>query len=337
MMDFALDATQTSLRDLAREIFTEQASHDRLKELEAGRQSFDAELWSVLQRAGLSGVGTEDGGFLEQCVVLVEQGRAVAPVPLWSHLLASTVVGSADELLTLALDEPGAEDAAATATSARRTNGALTLTGDKVGVPAMDEATAIVVSAATDDGPALFRVDTKDVRGDRRATTAGFPEFLVHLDDAPASLLTGDANELALLAVVALCAIGVGVAERALEMTASYTSERKQFERPLGSFQAVQQRAADAYIDVEAMRATMWQAAWRLSEGMDAAREVAIAKFWAAEGSQRVVATAQHLHGGMGADIDYPLHRYTLWAKWVELAFGGATVQLARIGEVVAS
>jgi alkylation response protein AidB-like acyl-CoA dehydrogenase len=98
----------------------------------------------------------------------------------------------------------------------------------------------------------------------------------------------------------------------------------------------VQQRAADAYIDVEAMRATMWQAAWRISEGLPAEREVAIAKFWAAEGGQRVVSSAQHLHGGVGADIDYPLFRYTLWSKWAELSFGAATATLARVGEAIA-
>jgi alkylation response protein AidB-like acyl-CoA dehydrogenase len=136
--------------------------------------------------------------------------------------------------------------------------------------------------------------------------------------------------------VVALCALGVGVAERALELTASYVSQRQQFGRPLGSFQAVQQRAADAYIDVEVMRQTMWQAAWRLAEGLEASREVAIAKFWAAEGGHRVTATAQHLHGGMGVDVDYPLHRYTLWSKWIELSFGGAAHQLARMGEALA-
>ena len=98
----------------------------------------------------------------------------------------------------------------------------------------------------------------------------------------------------------------------------------------------MQQRAADAYIDVEAMRTTMWQAAWRISEGLDADHAVAVAKFWAAEGGQRVVSAAQHLHGGMGSDIDYPLYRYTLWSKWVELAFGGATPTLARMGEALA-
>ena len=85
------------------------------------------------------------------------------------------------------------------------------------------------------------------------------------------------------------------------------------------------QRAADAYIDTEAVRLTAWQAAWRLSEGRPATEEVAVAKFWAAEGGQRVAHAAQHLHGGIGVDLDYPLHRYFLWAKQLELTLGGAT------------
>jgi alkylation response protein AidB-like acyl-CoA dehydrogenase len=120
-------------------------------------------------------------------------------------------------------------------------------------------------------------------------------------------------------------------------MTAEYTKTREQFERPIATFQAVGQRAADAYIDTEAVRLTALQAAWRLEEGLPAAAEVAIAKFWAADGGQRVVHAAQHLHGGIGVDRDYALHRYFLWAEQVELAFGGATAQLVRLGDLLAA
>jgi alkylation response protein AidB-like acyl-CoA dehydrogenase len=323
-MDFAYDDTQKALADVARQIFEAHATHDRLKELEAGGQSFDRELWQALDRAGITTLGVEDGGFLEQCVVLVEQGRTVAPVPLWSHLTGNTFARRAQGIVTIALDEPGADDAFARTTSAAHG----TLSGEKIGVPAWDEASWVVVSAA--DG--LYVVEADEVTVERRVTTARFPEFSAAFDMTPAEPVDGDAADLARRAIVALCAIGVGIAERALEITATYTSERKQFGQPLGAFQAVQQRAADAYIDVEAMRMTMWEAAWRISEGLDADHAVSVAKFWAAEGGQRVVSSAQHLHGGMGADIDYPLHRYTLWSKWVELAFGGATPTLARLG-----
>jgi alkylation response protein AidB-like acyl-CoA dehydrogenase len=133
-------------------------------------------------------------------------------------------------------------------------------------------------------------------------------------------------------ALVGLCAIQIGVCERALKLAASYTSEREQFGRPIGSFQAVQQRLADAFIDVEAIRWTTWHAAWLIAEGRPAVREAAIAKFWAAEAGARVVASAQQVHGGIGIDVTYPLHRYFLWAKQIELSLGSASQQLARLG-----
>jgi alkylation response protein AidB-like acyl-CoA dehydrogenase len=303
MMDFTFDETQSSLRDLARQIFEAHATHDRLKELEAGGESFDPDLWLTLERSGLLSIGVEDGGFLEQCVVLVEQGRTVAPVPLWSHLVGNAVA-KRDGIVTVAIEGEG--------------------------IGALDVADAVVVTS----GDEVFVAERGAVVASRREITTGYPEW--ELDGFEGSRIEADARDLRNRATVALCAIGVGVAERALELTASYTSQRHQFGKPLGSFQAVQQRAADAYIDVEAMRTTMWQAAWRISEGLEADHAVAVAKFWAAEGGQRVVSAAQHLHGGMGADVDYPLHRYTLWSKWVELSFGGATETLARMGKELA-
>ena len=135
---------------------------------------------------------------------------------------------------------------------------------------------------------------------------------------------------------VALAATQLGVAQEALRRTAEYTSQRKQFGRPIGSFQGVALRAADAYIDVDCMRSTLWQALWRLDEGQTAAIEVGVAKWWASRGGQRVVHTAQYLHGGIGADIDYPIHRFFLWAKQLDLCLGGVSAQLSKLGALVA-
>ena len=137
-------------------------------------------------------------------------------------------------------------------------------------------------------------------------------------------------------ALVGLCAIQLGVAERALRIAAAYTTQREQFGRPIGSFQAVQQRLADAFIDVEAIRWTTWHAAWLIAHERPADRAARIAKFWAAEAGARVAASAQHVHGGIGIDTTYPLHRYFLWAKHNELALGSATAQLARLGNAYA-
>ncbi len=303
MMDFALDETQGQLRDLAREILTERSTHERLKQLEAGGESFDAELWSTLDASGLLGIGVEDGGFLEQCVLLIELGRAVAKVPLWSHLIANPFA---------------------------RREGIVTLALDGEYVPAYDIADHVVIAGAD------VRVAAPTTAGERRELTHGLPGWEVAFSQGEGEPIDADPQVVRDRAVAGLCAIGVGVAERALEITAAYTSERKQFGVPLGSLQAVQQRAADAFVDVEAMRTTMWQAAWRISEGLDARHAVDVAKFWASEGGQRVVSAAQHLHGGMGSDVDYPLFRYTLWSKWVELSMGGATQTLVRMGEALA-
>src|SRR5581483_7042007 len=151
-------------------------------------------------------------------------------------------------------------------------------------------------------------------------------------DDQRRAAVRDDARGLA-----GVCAVEMGVVERALRMTAEYTSKREQFGKPIATFQAVGQRAADAYIDVEAIRWTTWQAVWRLAAGLPAADALAVAKFWAAEGGHRVVYAAQHLHGGIRLDLDYPVHRYYLWSKQIELTLGAATPQLVRLGASIAA
>jgi alkylation response protein AidB-like acyl-CoA dehydrogenase len=139
---------------------------------------------------------------------------------------------------------------------------------------------------------------------------------------------------LRLRGTVGLCAQELGVLERALELTAEYAREREQFGHPIGAFQAVRQRLADAYIDVEAVRLTLWQAAWRLADGHPADEETACAKFWAAEAGHRVAHTAVHIHGGVGIDVEHPLHRYFAAAGRLEFALGGATAQLRALGDL---
>jgi alkylation response protein AidB-like acyl-CoA dehydrogenase len=170
-------------------------------------------------------------------------------------------------------------------------------------------------------------------------TTSGQPHADVALDGAAVPdadvLVIDDGTALAGLidrAVIALCAIECGVADAALHLAARYTTEREQFGRPIGSFQAVQQRMADGFIDAQSIRWTMFYAAWLLDEGRPATRDAAMAKFWASEAGARIAATTQQVHGGMGIDITYPLHRYTLWAKQLELTLGAAPAQLARLG-----
>jgi alkylation response protein AidB-like acyl-CoA dehydrogenase len=205
----------------------------------------------------------------------------------------------------------------------------------------------VLVPASTENGSGVFLLDPRagGVVAEQQRGTGGELLSRLELDGAAvpeADVLVEPGTDATALpwildiALVGICAMQVGMSERALKITAEYLTNREQFGRPLATFQAVQQRAADCYIDVEAMRWTTWQAAWRLSENLPATEEVATAKYWASEGSHRVLAAAQHLHGGIGVDLEYPLHRYTLASKQLEVTLGGATQHLARLGDMMA-
>ena len=367
-MDFSFNEEQQDLQGLAKQILEAEVTHERLKEIEAGEDNFDRELWAKLAEAGLLGIALPEAhggggyGFLEAAIVLEQLGRTVAPVPYLSTVVLGALpvaqfgsdeqqqrllpgVASGERLLTAALVEVGA-DPRRPVTTARRDGDGWVLDGEKICVPDGTLADHLLVPASTDDGVIVAIVNPDaGVTRERQRTTSGHPEALLRLDGtrvADADVLGGVAHGAEVLdwtierATAALCAVAIGVCEEALRMTAEYTKTREQFERPIATFQAVGQRAADAYIDTEAIRLTAWQAIWRLSEGLSAAAEVAVAKFWAAEGGQRVVHAAQHLHGGMGVDRDYPLFRYFLLAKQLELTLGGTTPQLLALGRILA-
>jgi len=371
-LDFSFSEEQQAIRDLARKIFADFVDHERLKQLEASGEWFDHVLWSELAKANLTAlvlpeeVGGSGFGLLEACLVLEEMGRRLAPVPLLPTLLLGGLpiaafgtasqqerwlapVANGEGVLTAALHEEGSADPARPRTRARRDRDGWRLSGEKLCVPAAQLADAILVPARTDDeslGIFLLEPGAEGVQLERQLTTNREPQGRLELADArvPGDALLGDPAQGARIvewmverATLGLCALQLGVAQEALRRTAEYTSQRKQFGRPIASFQGVALRAADAYIDVEAMRATLWQAAWRLSENLPASLEVASAKWWACLGGQRVAHTAQHLHAGIGSDVDYPIHRFLLWSKQLELTLGGASQQLAKLGSLLVS
>ena len=122
-----------------------------------------------------------------------------------------------------------------------------------------------------------------------------------------------------------------------MKRTAQFTCERKQFGVPIGSFQAVAMQAADAFIDVEAIRSIYWLALYKLNSGQDARAEVRSAKWYASDAGHRIVYRTQHLHGGMGVDLEYSSHRFFLWAKHLGMMLGGRSVQIAKLGALLAS
>ena len=356
-MDFSFTAEQEALRELARRILEDHVTHARLKAVETEGDGFDRAAWQALSEARLLGVAVPEDfggsglGLLELCLLLEQVGRTVAPVPVFPTLvlgaLAVAEFGTAEQrrrwlpgvatgevILSAALAEPESD---APATVAARDGAGWRLDGVQSHVPAAHLAARILVPAG---GGGVFLVDPRGrgVTLERQLTTNREPLARLVLDGAAGERLPeADVGWMLARALVGLCAMQLGVTDRALRMTAEYTVRREQFDRPIASFQAVHQRAADAYIDVEAIRLTTWQAAWRLAAGLPASAAVAVAKFWASEAAHRVVYAAQHLHGGIGVDVDYPLHRHYLWAKQIELTLGSGTRQLVGLGPELAA
>ena len=373
-MDFTLSDEQVAIRDLAARILTEQLPPERLREIEtADDEWFARDVWAELARADLLGIclpeahGGGGYGFFELALILEQAGRAVAPLPLHATFALGALpvahfgsadqqaallplVASGDLVLTAALSEGGVGyPPDVPATTATPSGNGWIISGTKHLVPAAHLAGRVLVPARTGDATStVFLVDpsadgvtavwNRSANGEPLSTMT-FTDVAVSAGDVLGEVDAG-AEVVAWTTdrgVAAWCAVQAGVCEAALRLTATYTSERKQFDTPIATFQAVAHRAADAYIDTEAVRLTAYQAAWRLAEGHPAAEELAIAKFWAAEGAQRVVHAAQHLHGGIGVDLDYPVHRAFRWAKHVELSLGGGTTHLRRLGALLAA
>lgn len=368
-MNFDLSEEQRVIKDLALQIFEGQATVERVKAVEHG-SGFDADLWQQLAASGIQALcvpeefGGSGFGAVELSLALMGQGRYVAPVPLWTTGVTALAladfgspqqqatylpgIASGEIVATIALAESGANDILRPSAHAVTTQDTVTITGFRPAVPQAPHATIVLVPVSLDGSPALAIIEMSDpgVTITPVRTTNHEPQG--HLDlnvTVPVSRILGHGTDVdgreALRSVfeyslASLAAIQVGVAEGALAYTASHLSSRTQFGKPLAAFQATTQRAADGYITTEAMRVTALNAAWRLAEGFDARRDVSVAAYWASEGAQQVVTAAQHLHGGIGSDVDYPVHRYFLWGIQLASVLGSASAHLARLGSLIA-
>jgi 3-oxocholest-4-en-26-oyl-CoA dehydrogenase beta subunit len=307
-------------------------------------------------------------GMIELCLLLEAQAGVVAPIPLWATLVLGALplaqfgseelasrwlpgVAAGAVVLTGALADVAGDLANGgpgqpSVVASPRKKGGYKLSGTAFAVPYAHVADRVLVPAATPDGGTIIAVIDPTAEGvtvERAVTTNREVHPHLHLDKlvvTEADLLAGGdpAQGAAVVSWIlerawtGLCALQVGVAEAALAQTAEYLNTREQFGKPLSTFQGTMLRAADAAIDTEAIRVTLWQAAWRLDNGLDAHLAVSVAIWFASDAGQRVVHATQHLHGGMGADVDYPVHRYFLWGKQIELLLGAGPSQLARLG-----
>ncbi|MGW7519677.1 acyl-CoA dehydrogenase family protein [Streptomyces sp. NPDC054796] len=331
-------------------------------------EDFDRALWRRLAGSDLLSlvVAPEHGGAglgpVALCLVLREAGRVLARVPLLETAAAALtlqtygtpelqrarlpLIGRGELAVSVAASGRTGHEAAALAVTATRPTPASDpsepwlLDGVQTAVPWAQTADLVLVPAHTAEGRTLLALVDPAGQGVTLAeqiSTTGERYAELRLDAAPVRPLDvieaeGAAEHLHRLMATGTCALALGLGERVLAMTSAYAGEREQFGHPIATFQAVAVQAADRYIDLRAMEATLWQAAWRLDP-----TDVAVAKIWAAEGVRRVVQTAQHLHGGFGADTDYPLHRFHAWAKQLELSLGPAAAHEEALGDLLAA
>ena len=353
-MDFDFNEEEQAIADLTAQILGDKVTHESLRELAAAGEHHDPVVWDLLAEAGILGAALPEthGGagldFLAATAALEQIGRTAAPVPF-----LETIVMGAMPIAEFGTPELQTEFLERIARGWVYVTAAL-VPGPPVTVDA-DACTGVVmcvpsglladvVLVPTTDG---MRVIDVELAGDtmtysEQPTTTGHPQARIELAGTPSRRLGSASTEEVLdwlgpRVDSAICSMLAGACQAALKLAADYAQERHQFDRPIATFQAVSQRAGDAYIDTEAVNLTSRQAAWRISAGRPADEQVAIARWWASEAGFRVMHAATHLHGGVGVDRDYPLHRYFLMTRQLELTLGNAEEQLQRLGDLIST
>ena len=361
-MKLTLTEEQEMLKKTARDFLADKCSKTFVKQMEESETGYSRELWQEMAELGWMGLafpekyGGGDMSFLDLAVLLEEMGRACLPGPFFSTVVLGGLsildIGSEEQkqeylpkiirgekILTLGLTEPGYHnyDDSSVTVEAARNNSSYIISGTKLFVADAHIADYLLCVARTkpENEVTIFLADAKNpkIKHTVLKTIASDKLCEVVFDQ----LLVPEANILGRLnqgwsavqkiierAAVGKCCEMVGNIQRVLEMTVDYAKERKQFDRPIGSFQAIQHYCADMATDVDSSRFSTYQAAWMLSEGLHCTKEVAIAKAWIGEASQRVFALAHQIHGAIGVTIEHDLHFYTRRTKAAELAFGDA-------------
>ncbi len=370
-MDFELNEEQEMLKTSARDFLKKKVNKDVIRELSESPTGFDKKLWKAMVKLDwpaiivpekYNGIGWS---MIELAVLFEEFGRAAFNGPMLASLTGTLTVmegGSEDQkaellsklaagktILTMALNEPNvAYDMSQISLKAEDQGDQYLLSGRKIMVPYAELADFLVVavrsasSPGDPDGISLLLVDRRDkgISLSAMPILGGEKTYQVDFDGVtvPAANLVGKADQGLPMLKAALekttivqCAEMVGNAQQELEMTANYTRERVQFGRAIATFQSVQHRLSDMFIDVQGARWVTYQAAWRLSEDMSATRETAIAKIICNRTVRNVAFSAQQLHGGMGVDTDYDLHWYYTRAKALELKLGSSPARMENL------
>ncbi len=351
-MNFDFSEEEQAISDLTRQIFEDKVTHEHLRTLENSANYFDKDLWGSLAETGIVGasIHEEYGGaglsFLSITALLELVGEFAARVPAMETIITGALpiqeFGTETQRNQLL---PKIAAGEILVTSALINTSEISIQDKKLSgsydfISFGLEADVLLVPS--EDSVYVVMADATGLTKSAQVTTTGHPQASITLENVEAEQLGEISTEEFLTWVrlridSAICSIMAGACEASLNLASDYTKIRQQFDRAIATFQAVSQRAGDAYIDTEAVRLTSRQAAWRISANKTAEREVAIARWWASEAGFRVVHAATHLHGGVGVDRDYPLHRFFLMMRQLELTLGNSEEQLEKIGNLLSA
>lgn len=364
-MDIGLNEEQELLKNSAREFLEKECPEEHVRAMEADGQGFSPAMWRMLAGLGWHGlmIPAEFGGsgmtFYDLCVVAEETGRSLLPGPFIANQAAVGLLleaGSAAQrkkylpaiadgsrIHTYAFAESsGRWGGADIALEARRTGAGAVLKGSKLFVPYAASADVIWVLARSGNGFVAAAVSraANGLQITNLATMTG--EKLAEVVLRNVSVANDDLIELSNLedysnrATVLECAYLVGLAGKDLEITIDYAKNRAAFGRPIGSFQAIQHKAADMVTDVDGMRFITYRAAAAIAEGDPSSTlKAAMAKVWCSEASRRVVAHGQQIHGAIGFTSEYSIQLYFRRQKHGELFWGDADFHRERIARML--
>jgi alkylation response protein AidB-like acyl-CoA dehydrogenase len=374
-MDLGLDEQQEMLKNFARDFLEKECPESLVREMEEDEQGYSPDLWKKMAEQGWMGltIPEDQGGagmsLCELVVLLEEFGRALVPGPFISTVVLGAVpimeagtdeqkaqylpkIAAGETIMTMALTEPSAKWTADGVTlAAKKDGGDYVLNGTKLFVPDAHVTDYMVVVARTggsgEDGVTLFIVDSKSdgIKFEQLKTIAADKQCEVVFENVkvPAANILGAegkgweiVDKVSKVATVAACAYLVGLSQMDFDTTLNYAKERVQFGRPIGSFQAIQHKLADAIIDVDGSRFITYKAAWSLTEGEDDADlMISMAKAWASDASRRVVAHGQQIHGGIGFTKEYKIQLYFRRQKWMELMWGDADYHREKVAQLM--
>ena len=363
-MDLGLDEQQEMLKNFARDFLEKECLESLVREMEEDEKGYSPELWQKMAQQGWMGLiipenyGGTGMNVCELVVLLEEFGRALVPGPFISTVVLGGVpimeagteeqkkqflpkIASGELIMTLALTEPSAKwTADGVQLEAKKAGNEYVLNGTKLFVQDAHVSDYMIVAARTggsgEDGITLFIVDSKSpgIKFEVLKTIAADKQCEVTFENVKvpaANMLGGEGKGWPIIektkdvATVAACAYLVGLSQMDFDVTLNYAKERVQFGRPIGSFQAIQHKLADAVIDVDGSRFITYKAAWSLQEGEpDADLMISMAKAWTSDASRRVVAHGQQIHGGIGFTKEYKIQLYFRRQKWMELMWGDA-------------